>query len=88
MPGIGRMDRDGAVVEYTDQGSQIRWRMIEIGAGDTPETIIESTLARLRSLNRDDTTKAREISMAIQKLQEARGWLRDLSERIAAERSA
>jgi hypothetical protein len=88
MPGIGRMDRDGAVVEYTAQGSQIRWRMIEIGAGDTPETILASVLARLRALNdKDAPTKAREVSLAITKCEEAAHWLRALDERRREQRS-
>jgi hypothetical protein len=81
MASIGKMDRDGAVVEYTDHGSAIRWRMFPIGQGDAPETILPSVIARLRAINNDDRQKAREVSLAITHCEEALHWLLALESR-------
>jgi hypothetical protein len=59
--------------------SVIRWQREPDGPGDSPEAILEAVTRRLRDLNRTDG--ARELSIAITKIEEAQHWLRALAER-------
>jgi hypothetical protein len=59
--------------------SLIRWQSLPDGPGDSPEAILEAVTRRLRDLNRTDG--ARELSIAITKIEEAQHWLRALAER-------
>jgi len=62
--------------------SLIYWQTRPDGPGDTPEAILELVCRRLRALNAADG--ARELSLAIQRAEEAQHWLRALSERRSA----
>jgi hypothetical protein len=59
--------------------SLIHWQTTEGGAGDTPVAVLEAVCTRLRELNRTDG--ARELSLAIQRAEEAQHWLKALAER-------
>ena len=59
--------------------SLIVWR--HNGQGDTAEEILAAVLEHLRALNREDDTKARELSLAITHIEEGAHWLRALTER-------
>ena len=58
--------------------SLVVWRAAD-GSGDTPGDILRVVIERLRTENRLDG--AREISMAIQRCEEALHWIRALEER-------
>jgi hypothetical protein len=75
MPSIG-VREPGAVVEHTDGGSAIRWR--EGGLGDTPATLLERLIARMRWENDKDRGAARERSLAITNAEQALHWLQAL----------
>jgi hypothetical protein len=78
MPSIG-IREPGAVVEHTDGGSAIRWA--EGGLGDTPTTILERLIARMRWDNDKTRDPARERSLAITNAEQALHWLQALAER-------
>jgi hypothetical protein len=78
MPSIGIREA-GAIVEHTDGGSAIRW--FEGGLGDTPSTLLERLIARMRWENDKDRSPARERSLAITNAEQALHWLQALDER-------
>lgn len=84
MPSIGTRE-PGVTVEHTDNGSAIRWRdlgPVPAGAyGDTPATILERTIARMRWDNDKARDPARERSLAITNAEQALHWLVALDER-------
>ena len=61
--------------------SHIVWQSVPGGPGDTPEDILAAVAARLRADNAREETKARELSLAVTKVEEAQHWLRALAER-------
>lgn len=76
---------NGAIVEQTDNGSAIRW--LDLGTpppgvyGDTPATILERVIARLRWDNDKTRDPARERSLAITNAEQALHWLQALADR-------
>ena len=60
------------------KASLLVWRTGD-GSGDTPDAILALVLDRLRAENRVDG--AREISLAITKIEEARHWIWALESR-------
>jgi hypothetical protein len=61
------------------RSSLLVWRTAEDGPGDTPATILPPLIERLRVLNRE--SPARELSLAITKLEEGLLWLDALEKR-------
>jgi hypothetical protein len=59
--------------------SHIVWQAFPDGPGDTPVTVLPVVIARLRAMNANEG--AREISIAIQRLEEGLHWLKALDER-------
>ena len=82
MPSIGTRE-PGVIIEHTDNGSAIRW--LDLGPagtyGDTPATILERVVARLRWENDKERDPARERSLAITNAEQAVHWLRALETR-------
>lgn len=66
------------------RASLIVWRAAD-GKGDTPGDILRVVIDRLRAENRLDG--AREISLALQRCEEASHWIRALEERRTIERN-
>jgi hypothetical protein len=75
MPSVA-IRESGAVVEHTDYGSAIRWS--EGGLGETPATLLERVIARMRYLNDKTRQPSRQQSLAITNAEQALHWLRDL----------
>ena len=62
--------------------SLIVWRSAQDGPGDTPDTILQAVVDRLRALNSENG--ARELSLAITHCEEALHWLLALERRRSA----
>jgi len=76
MPSVARREA-GAVAELTDGGSVIRWA--EGGIGDTPATVLECVIRRMKAGN-DKYRGSRQLSLAITNAEQALHWLRELQE--------